>query len=435
MPKIGLPKLGLIVVDPGHFHAALAQKEMYPNVAERVHVYAPVGADLADYLTRIARFNNRAEAPTTWQLEVHAGPDFLDRMARERPGDAAIFAGRNREKIGMIATVIEAGLHVLADKPMIIRRADLPALAAVLDKAAAKGLVIQDMIGGRQEITRALTRLLHADLEIFGEQLPGTAAEPGVAMTSVHHLMKMVSGVPNPRPPWYFDIAQQGDALADIGTHLVDRVHGTLFPDSALDCRRDIAIDEVRRWPTMLSLAQFRQVTGEMDWPGYLDAEISGGTLAYQCNTHLDYTVRGIHVGLDMVWDWQEPLGGSDVHTEIWRGTRAQIELRHGPVEKYKAQLYVVPLADIAGALERRIRTLPETHPGLGLERCDREWKIVIPDALRIGHDAHFRELTKDFLARIDQSAPLTAEERANLLAKYYVTTAASAAADGATAE
>ena len=34
-------------------------------------------------------------------------------------------------------------------------------------------------------------------------------------MTSAHHLMKVVSGVPNPRPPWYFDVRQQGDALAD----------------------------------------------------------------------------------------------------------------------------------------------------------------------------------------------------------------------------
>src|SRR5215469_16989445 len=217
-----MARLGLIVVDPGHFHAALAQKEMYPNVAERVHVYAPVGPDLVDYLTRIARFNTRAEAPTCWQLEIHTGGDFLDRMAREKPGDAAIFAGRNHEKVGMVARAVEAGLHVLADKPMIIRRDQLAALSGVLDRAAAQRLVIQDMMGGRQEITRSLTRLIHADRDIFGEQIPGTPAEPGVAMTSLHHLMKIVSGVPNPRPPWYFDVRQQGDALADIGTHLVD---------------------------------------------------------------------------------------------------------------------------------------------------------------------------------------------------------------------
>src|SRR5262249_51334388 len=154
-----------------------------------------------------------------------------------------------------------------------------------------------------------------ADPEVFGEQLAGTADEPGVAMTSVHHLMKVVSGVPNPRPPWYFDIRQQGDALADIGTHLADRVHTTLFPDAALDYRRDIRIDAVRRWPTMLSLAQFAQVTGETAWPAYLADTLVGDTLAYHCNNHLAYTVRGVRVDLDMVWEWLEPPGGSDTHT------------------------------------------------------------------------------------------------------------------------
>lgn len=423
-----MAKFGLIVVDPGHFHAALAQKEMYDNVAETVHVYAPVGLDLVDYLTRIARFNTRAEAPTRWRIETHASGDFLDRMAREKPGDAVIFAGRNHEKIGMIARAVEAGLHVLADKPMIVRRDQLPALSEVLERAAAKGLVIQDMMGGRQEITRSLTRLLHADKAVFGEQIAGSAAEPGVAMTSLHHLMKIVSGVPNPRPPWYFDVRQQGDALADIGTHLVDRVHGTLFPDATLDPACDIRVEAVRRWPIMLDRGQFRHVTGEMDWPGYLGDEVAGDTLAYHCNAHLDYAVRGVHVGLDMVWEWLEPAGGGDTHTEIWRGTRARIELRHGPAEGWTPQLYVVPAADIGAALERRIAALAKTHPGLGLERGGGEWKITIPTALRIGHDAHFRELTKGFLGRIERGEATTKAEAANLVAKYFVTTAAEAA-------
>ena len=421
-------KIGLVVVDPGHFHAALAQKEMYDNVAERVHVYAPVGPDLVDYLTRIARFNNRNEAATSWEVEAHASADFLDRMAHERPGDAAVFAGRNNEKIGGIGKAIGAGLHVLADKPMIIRRRDLPPLADVLEAAAAKRLVVLDMMGGRTEITRSLTRELHNDPEIFGEQIAGSANEPGVTMTSIHHLMKTVSGVPNLRPAWYFDIAQQGDALADIGTHLVDRVHTTLFPGAALDYRSDINIGAVKRWPTMMDLAQFRQVTGTMDWPEYLAEAVAGGTLAYQCNVNLGYAVRGVHVGLDMVWEWLEPLDGGDTHTEIWRGTRARIELRHGPEHGWKAQLYVVPQADIATALKRRVAALAETHRGLGLEKDGAEWKIVIPDGLRIGHDAHFHELTKGFLAHVENPASLPAETNANLLAKYYVTTAAEAA-------
>jgi len=46
----------LMAVDPGHFHAALVQKEMYPGVSERVDVYAPLGPDLTEHLNRVAAF-------------------------------------------------------------------------------------------------------------------------------------------------------------------------------------------------------------------------------------------------------------------------------------------------------------------------------------------------------------------------------------------
>jgi len=49
----------LMVVDPGHFHAALVQKEMYSWLDKRVSVYAPLGPDVIDYLNRIGGFNRR----------------------------------------------------------------------------------------------------------------------------------------------------------------------------------------------------------------------------------------------------------------------------------------------------------------------------------------------------------------------------------------
>ena len=87
-----------------------------------------------------------------------------------------------------------------------------------------------------------------------------------------------------------------------------------------------------------------------------------------------------------------------------------------------------MPLADIGAALEQRIATLAETRSGLALERHGGEWKIIIPDALRIGHDAHFRELTKSFLAYVENPGSLPAWEMPNLITKYYVCTAAEAA-------
>src|SRR5919201_6578551 len=172
-----MPEIGLVVVDPGHFHVALGQLEMLPNVSSRAHVYAPLGPDLIDYLTRIARFNSRPERPTRWDLEVHASHDFLDRMSRERPGSIAIFSGRNRGKIDRVTTAIAAGLHVLADKPPIIRREDLPALEGVLAMAQRRRLILGDMMGGRHDIVAKLAGLLRADPEVFGETLLGSADE------------------------------------------------------------------------------------------------------------------------------------------------------------------------------------------------------------------------------------------------------------------
>src|SRR5713101_9557073 len=94
-PGRAMPDIRLMTVDPGHFHAALVQKEMYPGVSERVDVYAPLGPDLTEHLNRIVAFNGRSEQPTTWAVEVHASPDYFQRMLRERPGNVAVLSGRN----------------------------------------------------------------------------------------------------------------------------------------------------------------------------------------------------------------------------------------------------------------------------------------------------------------------------------------------------
>lgn len=143
--------IGLIIVDPGHF------PEMYPNVAARAHVYAALGPDLLDYLSRIARFNSRAERSTGWEVEIHASSDFLDRLSSERPGNVAIFSGRNRSEIDRVRAAVESGINVLADKPLIIRREDLPVLEGALRAADERQLSLHDMMGGQHEITANLT--------------------------------------------------------------------------------------------------------------------------------------------------------------------------------------------------------------------------------------------------------------------------------------
>src|SRR5215468_6803274 len=136
----------LMTLDPGHFHAALVQKEALPGVSPHVHVYAPLGFDLIEHLKRIAGYNTRRENPTRWDLEVHTSDNPLARMLAEKPGNVVVIAGRNRGKIDRVKTCVENGLNALVDKPWIISAGDFPKLEATLNTAEAKRLIAYDII-------------------------------------------------------------------------------------------------------------------------------------------------------------------------------------------------------------------------------------------------------------------------------------------------
>lgn len=422
-----MPDVRLMTLDPGHFHAGLVQKEMYPGVSPRVDVYAPLGPDLTEHLNRIAAFNRRAENPTTWALEIHTGPDSLARMLREHPGNVVVLSGRNRGKAAQIAASVDAGLHVLADKPWILKSDDLPTIATALAAADAKGIVAYDIMTERYEATNSLQRALVNDKATFGDIVPGTADDPGVYMESVHHLKKVVAGAPNIRPPWFFDTAEQGEGFNDIGTHLVDLVQWTLFPEQAIDADADVRILSAQRWPTVISEADFRSVTNEPKFPATLSASVKDGKLEYFCNTLVSYTLRGVQTKLNVIWDWEPPAGGSDTHYAVYRGTRARIEIRQTRADRYLPELYIVPAASmkaqVLAALQAKIKALDKEYPGLGVEDRGAELRVTIPDALRVGHEAHFAQVTTSFLKYVRDRRALPAWERPNMLAKYYVTT------------
>ncbi len=407
----------LITVDPGHFHAALLQKEMYAGVSKRASVYAPLGPDLIVHLNRVAGFNLRKQHPTFWELDVHTSADFLERMASERPGNVVVLSGKNRDKIRLIQAALDAGLHVLADKPWIIRAQDLDALAAALATAEKKGLVAFDIMTERYEITSILQKDLVNDRAVFGDLIPGTPQEPAVYMESVHHLLKFVAGVPNPRPAWFFDVDVQGEALADVGTHLVDLTQWTLFPDQKIDAKKDIAMLAAERWPTKMTAAQFKQVTGE-----------AGPDLDYYCNTRVAYTVRGIHVKLDVLWRWEAPAGAGDTHCAVYRGSKARVEVRQGEQESYRPELYVVPRdTGVETALRARIRELSKDWPGIGVEQRGAEFLVSIPETYRNGHEAHFAQVANRFFAYLRKSEPFPDWGNPNMMAKYSVSTLGTA--------
>jgi predicted dehydrogenase len=171
---IPMPDIRFITLNPGHFHAALVQKEMYEEVAPQVHVYAPLGPDLLAHLGRIAGFNARSQHPTSWELEVHASDNALQRLQREKPGNVVVLAGRNAGKIDAILASLEAGMNVLADKPWVLTPGDLPKLAQALDTAAKHRLIAYDIMTERYEITSLLQKELVQDEATFGTIIPGS---------------------------------------------------------------------------------------------------------------------------------------------------------------------------------------------------------------------------------------------------------------------
>ncbi|MEO7273996.1 MAG: putative oxidoreductase C-terminal domain-containing protein, partial [Vicinamibacterales bacterium] len=300
-------------------------------------------------------------------------------------------------------------------------------LESTLADADRRGVVAYDIMTERFEVTSILQRALVNDPAVFGTIVPGTPEQPAVYMESVHYLMKVVSGAPNIRPAWFFDTAEQGEGLNDIGTHLVDLVQWTLFPDQPVDYRSDVRVLSAQRWPTIISPEQFQRVTREPRFPDSLAGAVKGGSLEYFCNTLVSYALKGVHTTLNVIWDWEPPTGSGDTHFAFYRGTRSRVEVRQGPADRFRPELYVVPAAEakaaVLAAVRSRVAALQPTYPGIAVEDRGAEIQLTIPDAFRVGHEAHFAQVTSNFLRYLENRQAMPAWERPNMLSKYYVTT------------
>jgi predicted dehydrogenase len=419
----------LITLDPGHFHAGLVQKLMYPGVSPVVHVYAPAGPELQDHLQRVEGFNTRADQPTHWEEKVYTGPDFLDRMLREKAGNVVVLAGNNARKTEYIDRSISAGFNVLADKPMAITPADFRLLRKAFSRAAAKQVLLYDIMTERYEICSMLQRELARMPGLFGTLEKGTPEQPAVVIESVHHFFKEVAGKPLIRPGWFYDVRQQGESIPDVGTHLVDAVQWICFPDQALDWRKDIKVLEARRWSTKLTPAQFKRSTGLDRYPDFFKQDIApDGALEVQANGEVAYTLRGVHAKVTALWKFEAPAGAGDTHYAIVRGTRSSLLIKQGAEQNYKPALYVQNSSPGTAHFEQDLRAavakLNATWPGLEPKPAGAAWEIVIPDKYRVGHEQHFAQVTENFLRFLADSS-MPSWEVPNMIAKYYTTTEA----------
>ncbi|MDF2192915.1 putative oxidoreductase C-terminal domain-containing protein [Paraflavitalea sp. CAU 1676] len=418
----------LITLNPGHFHAALVQKTGNPNIDSVVHVYAPGGPELDAHLALINQYNARPENPTHWKEEVYTGADYLDKMIAEKKGNVVVLAGNNQQKTAHIKKAVEAGINVLGDKPMAIDAANFSLLEQAFADAAAKKVLLYDIMTERSEITNTLQRELAHMPSVFGQQQAGTEKDPGVVIESVHYFYKFVSGKALTRPSWFFDPTQQGEAIADVGTHLIDLVQWECFPDSIIDYKKDIQVTSARIWPTAVTLSQFTAVTKKDSFPDFLRAYVEkDSVLQTHANGEANYTLKGIHVKMIARWDYKAPEGSGDTHYSLLRGSLAQLEIRQGAEEKYQPTLYILPAKNDAAyeqSLQQAVAGLQARYAGVAIEKTAKGYKLAIPQSFKTGHEAHFGEVMQRFLQYLKEGK-LPNWEVPGMLAKYYTATRA----------
>lgn len=415
----------LITLDPGHFHAALVQKRMYPSVSPLVHVYAPAGDDVNMHLDRINSFNARTNDPTKWVSKVYTGNDFLEKMIADQSGNVVVLAGNNAKKTEYILKSVEAGLNVLADKPMAITAKDYELLQKAFAIAKQKGLFLYDIMTERYEITTLLQRELARFPKVFGEQEKGTADNPAVTKESVHHFCKLVAGKPLQRPQWYYDTDQQGEAIVDVTTHLTDLVQWALFPNTTLSMA-DVKMCSARVWDTPITFAEYRKSTSAKAWPEYLKKRLDkDGVLQCSANGEFTYQLKGVFVRISVLWNFEPPEGGGDTHFSLMRGTRSSLIIDQGPAEGFKPVLYVEPRRvpgvkkeEIAAGLTEAMAELNKTYPGVSFKPHETGFRINIPARYACGHEAHFGQVTEKYLNFLS-AGKMPDWEVPNMLVKY----------------
>jgi predicted dehydrogenase len=412
----------LAFLEPGHFHAALTLRERHPRVSDEIVVYAAAdpgdaggGGEITEFLDLLAAFNCRPQRPTGWRPVVRAGPEPLERLLKERPGDVVILAGRNDRKMALVRRLHDAGFHVLADKPWMTQAGAVADVRHVLGGGAR----VMEMMTGRHAPMSAVAERLVSEADIFGD-FDTTGPEPPIRLTSVHHLEKAVNGAPLRRPPWFFDVRVQGDGLADIPTHLVDQAQRLL--------RRRVAptggaaeLLAARRWSTPVPRALFARITGVAEFPAELRADVEGDVLAYAGNAELTFQLRGVDVHLTTRWDLTEAPGGGDAHDAAIDGTVARIRIEQGPRTGFRRRLVVAPrrnVPEVGAALERALAAWQPVYPGIAAVSAPDGLEIEIPAGPGTGHESQFPLVLDEFLQTVDGTGGLD-ERAADTIAKY----------------
>lgn len=413
----------LLFLEPGHFHAALTLRVGHPRVSDSIVVYGRDSQERRDFLALVEQFNRRPTEPTRWRPHVVTADEPLSRLIADRRGDVVVLAGPTAGKARTIRRLHEAGFHVLADKPWLVGPGDREHVRASLQGWP----LAMEMMTGRHDVAAQLLKRLVDAPDVFGSFRADTAA---ITHVSVHHLAKLVEGVPLRRPWWFFDARQQGSGAVDIPTHLVDQTQW-LLEATGVRPGEVPALRGARVWPTRVPAETFAAITGQPGFPAGLQPFVEAGALRHPCNAELEYRLGGVTARAISCWDVSPPPGGEDTYRAVALGTQADIRLEQSPGTGHRRRLYIEPGdASVTRALSERLEAWQGELPGLRAEPAGPgRLEVVIPAGRVTPHESHFTRVLDEFVRTIDERRwPAALAERT--IAKYTLLAEAAALTD-----
>jgi hypothetical protein len=259
-------------------------------------------------------------------------------MLKERPGNVVVISGKNRSKLERVQKSLEAGLHVLVDKPWILEASELPALEKALATADQKGLVAYDIMTERFEVTTELQKELVNDRQLRQldpRQPSRTRPCTWRASTTQEGGRRRAQHA----PVWFFDTAEQARASTTSGRISSTWCSGRSTPSRRSTPRKDFQLVAAQRWPTMIPLSSSAR-SPAADFPENIK-RASRTTCSSTSPTAGDLQAARQRREALVIWDWEASHG--DTHYAFYQ--------RHALADRGAArlegalspELYVVP--------------------------------------------------------------------------------------------
>jgi hypothetical protein len=196
-----------------------------------------------------------------------------------------------------------------------------------------------------------------------------------------------------------------------------------------LNYEKDIKLWEAKRWPTLITPAQFQTSTKLTQVPDYLKNTLNPeGQMAVFSNGQIDYQIKGHFARVKVTWAWQAEPGAGDTHYSIMRGTNASLVIRQGAEQGYQPVFSVETnrFKEVAyrNTFDRVFREVAKSFPGISYILIGNTAIFDIPNVYKEGHEAHCARVTEKYLDFLSKGK-MPEWEVPNMLVKYKLTTEA----------